>query len=388
MNVQDAISDLEDLFDDSKAKNEFEFVITLLNYKSIGAMEVQANLHEWFEAITSYEQLYLTFSGKDKTRMATLLYSTFFENSDFYNIIGSLCRINLGYRASSYLFWKTKKNERLLGIGEKETFLIDLLIDAGKTNIISFFKEVHYVVIRNSFFHSAYSLNGTDYILHDSESIIINGIGYRSFDTVDFFYPLVDKVILFFNAFKNLYTKHFDSYQQDKQIGPNPLGESGLIIGTANGLGGIRIPNAVQFYGEWHDSGIWFDRQWNSWAAHNLVFNFTDTETLEIIDQLSRYEAKTHVFKNDSAFNNLLDVIVERNKPEEFARAIQILINYGNYKYLQMQQEKNPNKKRSLPKGIIPFYKKALELANGKFDISLLELDKRIVDLEKIQDNI
>lgn len=388
MNLQDAISDLNALFNDARSKNEFEFVITLLNYKSVGAMEVQANLYEWFEALTSYKQLYSTFSGKNKARIAALLYSTFFENSDFYNIIGSLCRINLGYRASSYLFWKTKKNDRLLGVGEKEAFLIDLLADTGKSNIISFFKEVHYPIIRNSFFHSAYSIYDEEYFLHDSELIIINHVGFRSFNLKDFFYPLVDKVILFFDAFKMLYTEHFQSYKHDKQIGSNPLGSTGVIIGSAEGLAGIRIPKAVQFYGEWHDSGIWYDKRLKNWCAHNLDFNLSDTEKHEIADQLLRYEAKTHVFKNDAAFNNLLDVIAERNKIDETVRAISILINYGNHKYAEMENEENPHKKRSLPKGIIPFYKKALELANRKVDISALALAKRINELEDTQGDV
>lgn len=385
MEISNALSELAQLFEEAKHKNEFEFVMTLLNYKSVGSMEVQANLHEWFEAIDFYKGYYSTFTGKEKTRMAALLYSTFFENSDFYNIIGSLCRINLGYRASSYLFWKTKKNERLLGIGEKENFLIDLLTDADKSEIISFFKEFHYVEIRNSYFHSAYSISESDYILHDSEGILINNVICRSFDLVTFFYPLVDKVILFFEAFQKLYNDHFQSYQQDKQIGSNPLGATGIILGTPNGLGGIRIPNAVQFYGEWCDSGIWFDNRLKFWAAHNLRFNLSSTETLEIADQLTRFEAKTHVFKNDAAFNNLLDVIKDRNRDEEIARAIQILINYGNHKHGEMNREQNLHKKKSLPKGIIPFFQKALELASEKFDVS--GLNKRIAELERIQES-
>lgn len=384
MNVEDAISDLKELFDDAKNQNEFEFVMTLLNYKSIGSMEVQANLHEWFEAMTSYIGYYSKFTGKEKTRMAALLYSTFFENSDFYNIIGSLCRINLGYRASSYLFWKTKKNERLLGIGEKEAFLVDLLTDVSRIHIISFFEHVHYPEIRNSYFHSAYSLSENEYILHDSEGILINHSIHRSFDVFEFFYPLVDRVIQFFEAFRELYLDHFSSYKEDKAIGANPLGSTGIIIGTEAGLGGIRIPNAVQFYGVWVDTGIWYDPQWGFWSAHNMNFNFSNTETLEIRDQLSRFEAKTHVHKNDAAFNNLLEVIKDRNRNEELARAIQILINYGNHKHREMNAELNPHKKKSLPKGIIPFFQKALDLSNGRFDLS--GLNKRIAELEKIQE--
>jgi hypothetical protein len=53
MEMQDTLDELSQLFDEASSHNEFEFVMTLLNYKSIGSMDAQANLHEWFEAIES-----------------------------------------------------------------------------------------------------------------------------------------------------------------------------------------------------------------------------------------------------------------------------------------------------------------------------------------------
>lgn len=366
--IVDAINDLASLYGEAKDKNEYEFIMTLLNYKSIGSVQAQANLHEWFEALGSYSSYYSSFSGKQKTRMAALLYSTFFENSDFYNIIGSLCKIKLGFRSSSYLFWKTKKYERFLGIGEKEDFLRDLLTDAGKLNIISFFEENHYTEIRNTFFHSAYSLEDNDYILHDSGFIKINGIGMQSFDVEQFFYPMVDRVISFFEAFRKLYLGHFNSYQEDRRIGANPLGAEGIIIGTPRGLGGIRIPNAVQIYGEWHDSGIWYDEEFGLWGARNLNINFPAIEQIEISEQLTHYEGKDKVLKNDAAFNNLIDKVAERKNSQELTRAIKVLLKFGDFKLKEMEAEVNEFKKRSLPIGIIPFYRRAAEIMEGVYD--------------------
>ena len=203
--MKDVLNDLTTLFDEAKAKREFEFIQTLINYTGMGAKELSTNLHEWFEAIEFYKGLYFQFSEKEKTRIGTLLYSTFFENSDFYNILGSLCKIKLGYKGSSYLFWKTKKYERLLGIGEKQDFLVELLDDAGKPNIISFFEENHFKEIRNTFFHSAYSLSDEEYILHDSEPIRIDGVGQSSFNVPEFLYPKIENIILCFDAFKKFY---------------------------------------------------------------------------------------------------------------------------------------------------------------------------------------
>ena len=87
--MKEAIDEIISLFDEAKRRSEFDFVLTLINYKQIGDRELASNLHEWFEAIEFYISLYNSLHDKEKTRIAALLYSTFFENSDFYNIIGS-----------------------------------------------------------------------------------------------------------------------------------------------------------------------------------------------------------------------------------------------------------------------------------------------------------
>ncbi|MGN8055144.1 hypothetical protein ACTJKN_02650 [Pedobacter sp. 22163] len=379
-----AIDDLQNLFNEAKAKNEFEFVMTLLNYKSIGSPQVQANLHEWFEAMQMYIELYNQYSGKEKTRMAALLYSTFFENSDFYNIIGNLCRGILGMRATSYLFWKTKKHERLLGIGEKQDFLIELLTDTAKNFIVEFFQNIHYPSIRNSFFHSSYSLQDDRYILHDAE-INISGVIYKSFDTGKFFYPLVDEVIIFFIAFQKNYLDHFNSYQEDKPINNTPLGKNGVIIGTPNGLGGMRFFKTVSFFGEWHDSGLWTDERFGIFGGHNLTFNFASIEQIEIDERLNYYENKGNIRVTDAAFFNLIDKVVERNLEDELYRTSKLLIKAGEIKEAMMIEEKNPHKKKSFPKMILPFYNRALELLDGLGDTQTLA--RKIKELEEIHNS-
>jgi hypothetical protein len=380
--MENVAEELTNLFNEAQATNEFEFIMTLLNYKCIGHHEAQANLYEWFDALASYERELANLDGKAKARKAALIYSTFYENSDFYNVIGSLCRIALGYRGSSYLFWKTRKYERLLGIGEKQDLLTDLLSDANKKSIVAFFETNHFPEIRNSFFHSAYSIIGDEYTLHDSPPITINGVGQTSFSLTEFFYPLVEQVLIFFNTFRSIYLDSLASYQEDKVIGANPLGQSGIIIGTPNGLGGIRIPNAVQFYGEWHDSGIWYDHRFEAWSAHNLHFNMASIETIEISDQLSRYEAKGNVRITDLAFNNLMDKIADREQVAELTRAYNLLFSIGEKKYAEMRCEQNEHKKRSLPKTILPFYRRAAEMLPVHPNIQ--DTKNRIKELEEL----
>lgn len=377
--MNDAIDDLKNLFAEARTNNEFEFVMTLLNYKSIGEPEVQANLHEWFEAMNMYIGLYDSYTDKEKTRMGLLLYSTFFENSDFYNIIGNLSRNILGMRATSYLFWKTKKHERLLGIGEKQDFLIEFLNDIGKNHIIDFFKNNHYPSIRNSFFHSSYSIYDDEYILHDAE-INIRGVTQQSFSIPEFLYPIVDNVIAFFDAFQATYLEHFNSYQEDKPIFGTPLGAEGIIIGTSKGLGGMRFFKTVKFYGISHDSGLWFDDRFGTFGAHNLNFNFASIEQIEIDEQLAYYEKKGDIRFTDAAFFNLIDKVAERAVAHEIQRAINLLIKAGKIKETAMNAEKNPHKKKSFTKMILPFYNKALELLTGRGDTK--PLTAKINELE------
>lgn len=84
--MENVISDLKSLFEEAKQKSEFDFVLTLMNYRGMGTHKLMTNLYEWFDAIEFYKNLYNKHEGKEKTRIGTLLYSTFFENSDFYNI--------------------------------------------------------------------------------------------------------------------------------------------------------------------------------------------------------------------------------------------------------------------------------------------------------------
>lgn len=380
--MEKVIAELTTLFDEAKQRSEFEFIQTLINYKGMGSKELSTNIHEWFDAIEFYKRLYESLEDKEKTRIGLLLYSTFFENSDFYNIIGSLCKIKLGFKGSSYLFWKTKKYERLFGIGEKQDFLLELLYDADKPNFIAFFEENHFKEIRNSFFHSAYSLSDEEYIMHDSEPVYINGVGHSSFETKTFLYPKIEIVIQFIEVFRKLYFDSFASYREDKVVDgffPNPVKVT--ILGSKGGLKGFRIKNSVNLYGQWHDSGIWYDEKYNMWEGHNIRFDMASKETIEIDEQLTRYEKKADINKHDAEFHNMIENIVERKRAKEIARATTLLVKFGDLRYKKMIDEKNPFKKDSYPNYILPFYKRAIDIGSQLIDTK--EIIKRIKLLEK-----
>lgn len=379
--MKDTISELTTLFEEAKQKREFEFVQTLINYTGMGAKELSTNLHEWFDSIEFYKELYNSQSDKNKTRIGALLYSTFFENSDFYNILGSLCKIKLGYKGSSYLFWKTKKYERLLGIGEKKDFLLELLEDADKQEIISFFIDNHFKEIRNTYFHSAFSLSEEDYILHDSEPIYINGVGHNSFNVKEFFYPKIENVIQFFDAFKKSYLDSFASYQTNKEVDalfPNPC--KATILGSKDGLKGFRIKNSVQLYGKWHDSGVWYDEKHDMWAGHNIRFDFASVETIEIKESLSRHENKDDIKRSDLEFQNLVDKVIERKNPDEIYRATHLLVKFGDVRLKKMEAETNRFEQRNFPKIILPFYKQAVEIGSQIMDMTQVKMNIKTLE--------
>jgi hypothetical protein len=381
--MDEVINDLNALFDEAQQRSESDFVLTLMNYKGMGDKELVTNLYEWFDAIEFYKKFYFSLSGKEKARMGLMLYCTFFEGSEFYNIIGSLCRIKTGFKGSSYLFWKTRKYERLLWVGEKHDFLTELFDDAGKNHLIDFFSETFYKEIRNTFFHSAYSLDDENYYLHDSEPVFINGVGQSQFELKTFLYPKIDNVILLFDAFKKKYFDSLNSYTEDKKvIGFFPTPIEVTILGSEKGLQGFRMKNSVQFYGEWHDSGIWYDPKWNMWAGHNMRMYFDNIEAIEIQDQLSRYENKDNINRSNIEFQNLLDKVIERNIPAEIVRITLLLKKFGDVRYQQMNDESNPHKKKSLYPGILHYYKQAADLGNKFIDIR--EIQKKISELEAV----
>lgn len=382
--MESILKDLSKLFEEAKIRSEFDFVLTLINYRGLGTYKLTSNLFEWFDAIEFYKQLFYNYSGKEKTRIAALLYSTFFENSDFYNIIGSLCKVSMGFKGSSYLFWKTRKYERLLGIGEKQDVLLELLYDADKQNIIRFFEENHFSGIRNTFFHSDYALSDEEYIFQEAEPMYIDGIEQSSFNIHNFFYPKVENVITFFDAFKHLYLGSFSYYKKNKEVSglfPNPCVIT--ILGSDDGLKGFRIKNSVQFYGQWHDSGIWYNEQNDMFEGHNIRFNFADIETIEICDQIKRYEGKSDIHQSDVEFHNMIEKIVDRKKTDEIMRAAMLLVKFGDVRYKNMQSEKNPAKRKNYSKYILPFYKSAIELGSDNFDTS--EIKNRIEKLESLK---
>ena len=378
-------NEIEALFSEAKARVEFEFVLTLINFKGMGSRRYVTNLHEWFDAIELYKKLYWSLEGFEKVRIGLHLYSTFFENTDFYNILGSFCKIRNGYKGSPYLIHLTRKQDRLLGTGEKINLILELLADADKEAIIEFFEDVHHKQIRNTYYHSSYSLEDDTYILHDSEPVDLNGSLKSHLSISEFIIPRIDKVIIFFDTFKSLYQNSFMSYTSNVDVYaqfPEPC--TATIIGSETGLIGFKIRDAVEFFGKKHDSGIEFDEKYDMWKGLNIVMSFDDKATIELQDQIKRYSNKDSIRLSDAEFQNMIDVIIERGIAEELASALNLLYKFGENKYNKTTEEQNPYKRASLAKITMPYYQKILEI--GKDLIGAEDREKVSVKLKNLEE--
>ncbi len=396
MPIEDTISRL---FREAKERDEFEFICTLINYKGLGSKLSASNLPEWFEAIDSYVRLYSAESNPNmKVRFGLMIYSTFFESSDLYNIIGSLSRITLGYRSTPYLYFKHDKADRWYGTGEKISMVNEILIDAGFEEIENFFSNVHHKGLRNSFFHSAYSIEGDGYRLHDSGQVEIDGVlqGYASIST--FIHPLILQVIDFFQGFKSAYTINYNSYTANKTVrGRFPEEIDIQIVGTENGLAGFVA------------NGSYILLQNDFWTGMNIQFNFPTEVDRYVNEELTRLFAKENIRSNDGSLQRLYEVIVERNTLSEKQN---LAIVYGRFALMlhnNANEEENYFKQTNLYKYSLTYYERMYELdpsqsLNQNYPVLMFFVGDRIndnelrkkslrillqcIDLDNIQENI
>jgi len=349
-------SSVKELFQKAKEKDEFNFVCSLIDYKGMGHVNYVSNLNEWFEAIEYYETLYNAEADLHKRlRIGLLIYSTFFESSDLYNILGNLSRNILGYRGASYLYWKHKNADRWLGTGEKVSLVTEILGDVGCQDIELFFNETHYKQIRNSFFHSSYSLQDDTYYLRDSEPIIINYIVKTSLNINDFLIPKIDRVLEFFHLFRSEYLNQYASYTSDKDIrGKFPIELDIRILGSENGLYGFSTPSS------------WIKMENDFWTAMNIVFERPSETDRFINDELNRLISKEKIRSDDGTLHHLYEVIKERNITSEMQDMGTVFQRFGDMLYTMAAEEENHFKQSDLAKRTLSFYQKMLNIDQSR----------------------
>jgi len=363
MQIKDSI---KTLFQKAKDKDEFNFVCTLIDYKGMGSVKYLSNLPEWFDAIEYYESIFRNEDDKHKKlRIGLLIYSTFFESIDLYNLLGNLARNILGYRGAPYLYWKHDKADRWLGTGEKVSLVTEILTDAEVEEIAEFFNETHIKQIRNTFFHSSYSLEEDEYILQGSEPVYISNVDTSNFSITNFLFPKIERVLEFFHAFKDEYVNQFNSYTTDVDTkGKFPIEMDIKILGSENGLYGFVTP------------GSYIKKENDFWTAMNIVFDSPDETRRFILDELKRFIAKEKIRSYDGSLQHLYEVITERNRTDEKQDLGTVFQRFGDIVNKMAADEDNSFKERDLSKRALSYYQKMLNIDDTRIvtnDIACLK---------------
>lgn len=387
------------LFAEAKNANEFEFVCTLINYKGMGSRLSTSNLLEWFDAIEYYKAIYNSETDLNKKlRIGLLLYSTFFESSDMYNMLGSLSRIILGFRSTPYLYYKHEKADRWYGTSEKISMVNEILIDSGFEEIEQFFETVHFKQLRNTFFHSAYSIEEDTYQLHDSDSIIIGNTAISNVSISGFLIPKIENVIEFFDSLKSNYFEHFLSYNTNKNVrGKFPIEMDITVLGSATGLTGfIAGSSTIRLENDF-------------WTAWNITFDQPTEVDRYVVEELNRLIKKENIRSNDGSLQRLYDVITERNRKEEKENLAKVYGRFATMFRDKAVKETNSFKEIDLCRHSLTYFDKMYELdktislnqdyaiikflvaENSNDDILRKDSLKTIIsciDLDNLQENI
>lgn len=370
------------LFNKAKEKDEFEFICTLINYKGLGSKYSNSNLYEWFDAIPFYEGLFDAAKNlEEKARLGLLIYSTFFESSDLYNILGSLARITLGFRSSPYLYFKKGNFERWYGTGEKISMVEEVLIDAGFSEIQQFFILNHHKSLRNAFFHSSYSFEDGFLLLQDVEPVYIDSVGSMMFSSEEFLFPRIASILLFFTTFKTEFISRYNSYKANKMVkGRFPEIIDIEIFGSPEGLKGFKAGNS---YIQLRESGFW--------EGMNIRFSFPSEIDRYVNEEIQRLSKKESINTNDGALERLYEVIQERNNISEMENLAKIYLRFATILKDKGLKEENGFKRRDINQRAIYFFDKVPSLCpklSINHDLGLLKyvVASNANDIKSIRD--
>lgn len=370
---------IHDLFRAAKEKDEFEFVSTLINYRGMGHKMGNSNLYEWFNAVEYYQTLYKDADTQEKkTRIGLLIYSAFFESSDLHNILGSMARIQQGFRSSSYLFFKHERTGKWLGIKEKIGMVEELLLDSGNDEIQQFFERNFVKELRNSFIHSSYSIMDNEFLVVDGDAIKVEGVGKYFVNVDEFILPKVNEILDFFVAFKNEFLTHFASYKENKLVkGRFPELMDIVILGSADGIKGFVAGGS---YIKEESDGMW--------TAMNIRFNHMSEEDLAVKDEIDYFLKKQSIKTNDGRLQKLYEWVLQRNNAGEKENLSIIYERFAEKVRDAARTEQNHFKSSDLYERALIFYQKSMELSKNRNCRHNMAIVKAMVADRKSETNL
>lgn len=342
------MKELERLFEESKEKNELEFARALINYRGPGSRLFNSSLFEWMDAIENYERWYRAegYSLHEKARFSLLVYSTFFEATDLYLILGNLSRIAGGLPVTPHLYWIHHRKSRWVGVNEKISVIEELLIDSGFEEVQRFFKDNHFEQIRHAFFHSTYAFDDDQYVLNDVETLYIDHLGHHTLSLKEFIFPRVETILKFFHCFKNLLFSHRNSYPENKIVG------SVEILGSELGLAGYK-----------DDVGNILKLKNDIWTDVNGHLELSANVDRHVANELDRFLKKEKLSADDGCVHHLYDVIIERKNHVEREKLGGIYAKLGDMLLLKSSNELNHFKMMKLREITRKYYERMNELS-------------------------
>lgn len=236
-------NELERLFKKAKEIDEFEYVCALLNFKGMGDPRALSHLNESFELLFQITELIpKQTTNQDQIRLFLLLYCHIFEMDEFYNVIGNMLRITQGERYTSMLY-NSPTISRELKPTHKMDKLKSIANNAGFTDLTDVIARLYLSPLRNSFFHSSYSLTERDYYIVAGNGFKIEGIITKSASLKDYILPLTQSTVNMAGHFFNSLNLSRLEYRNNKIINGRlqPGGIELEILGHPDyGLRGFR----------------------------------------------------------------------------------------------------------------------------------------------------
>ncbi|WP_343658002.1 hypothetical protein [Chryseobacterium sp.] len=367
------------LLNESREKNEFEFVNVLLGYKGMGGM---MSLTHFYESQSLFEDMSTLITkdheNKNNVRIGLFLYSHFFEMDELYRVIGNLLNIINGGHFKPFLFEDLEADE--LTPSEKISDLKELSAGCGFSDLTECIDELYSNKLRNSFFHSNYSIDKGEYLnTSRRHTIKIRGKERHSLNIETELYPLIMETIQAAKFFFSEIEENKKSYTSNRIINGNlSLPEPVMILGDEeNGLIGWQSSSG---------SAIKITYQYGSpfLAAYNIritpKMNGTELKLSEIIDR-NKYA------KNDPDLIKLEAEIVAENNPERLKQLAVPYYNAGNNTKERAEKSENIYEKKALIKTAIEKYKKSLEFDPGfvraMHNLAISEKELRDLDGQK-----
>lgn len=236
-------NELERLFKKAKEIDEFEYVCALLNFKGMGDPRALSHLNESFDFLIQITELIPKQNTyQDQIRLFLLLYCHIFEMDEFYNVIGNMLRITQGERYTSMLYNNPTFSQELKP-SNKIDKLKSIAIKAGFTELTDIIASLYSSPLRNSFFHSSYSLTERDYYIVAGNGFKIEGIKTKSASLKDYILPITQSTVNMAGYFFNILNFSRLEYKYNKVITGRlqPGGVKLEILGHPDyGLSGFR----------------------------------------------------------------------------------------------------------------------------------------------------